>query len=276
MSDKEDIFNDEVELLLEAILKRFHYDFTGYARTSVRRRLHFALERFNIPSISRLQEKLFHDPDFFPKLLNYLTVPTSEIFRDPDYFKSVRTQVVPLLKTYPSLKIWIAGCSTGEELYSMAILLKEEGLLEKTLIYATDINPTVLSKAKMGIFDTDTIKLGSKNYQLSGGQGSLSDYYTAQYGAVKMNPELTRKVLFTDHSLATDSVFSETHFVSCRNVLIYFEKSLQDRAIGLFKESLVHGGILGLGSKEALQFSVHFPDFQTLSKEQKIYQKVSA
>lgn len=271
---EDEVFNTEVEFLLQAILHQFHYDFTHYTRSSIRRRVAYSLERFNLPSVSRLQERLLHDRDFFPQLLNYLTVPTTEMFRDPTYFQSLREEVVPLLKTYPSLKIWIAGCSTGEEIYSLTILLKEERLLDKTLIYATDINPNVLSKAKMGIFDAEVIQTATKNYQLSGGKGSLSDYYTAQYGAVKMDPSLTKKVLFTDHSLATDNVFSEVQFVSCRNVLIYFDRDLQDRAFSLFEESLPHGGILGLGSKESIQFSSIAEKFHPLVKEDKIYQKV--
>lgn len=271
---EDEVFNTEVEFLLQAILQQFHYDFTHYTRSSIRRRVAYALERFNIKSVSRLQERLLHDRDFFPQLLNFLTVPTSEMFRDPTYFLSLREEVVPILKTYPSLKIWIAGCSTGEEIYSMAILLKEEGLLDKTLIYATDINPNVLAKAKMGIYDTEVIQQATKNYQQSGGKRSLSDYYTAQYGAVKMDSSLTKRVLFTDHSLATDNVFSEVQFISCRNVLIYFDRPLQDRAFSLFLEALPRGGILGIGSKESIQFSAVANDFSPLVKEDKIYQKV--
>ncbi|EAA3799455.1 protein-glutamate O-methyltransferase CheR, partial [Salmonella enterica subsp. enterica] len=186
------------------------------------------------PTISALQERILHDPKAFMQLLQYLTIPVSEMFRDPSYFLALREQVVPLLHTYPSLKVWVAGCSTGEEVYSLAILLREEGLLERTMIYATDINPHSLEKAEQGIFALDNLRTYTQNYQLSGGKRAFSDYYSAAYDRVLFDKSLRANVTFADHSLATDSVFAETHLVSCRNVLIYFNRDLQDRALGLF------------------------------------------
>lgn len=270
--DKNDSSGLEVELLVQAVYARFQYDFRQYSRSSLRRRLEQALMRFECESITKLQEKIIHEPNFFPKLIPYLTVNTTEMFRDPSYFKSLREKIFPFLQTFPSIKIWIAGCSTGEEVFSMAIILRELGM-KKYLIYATDINPMNLEMAKKGIFDLDEVRKASRNYQLSGGITSLSDYYEAAYDSVRFNPNLLNNVVFSDHSLATDSVFSETHFVSCRNVLIYFERPLQDRVLGLFKESLTRDGFLGLGTKETIQFSTVKNDFVVVDQENRIYQK---
>lgn len=270
--DKNDSTNIEVELLVQAVYARFQYDFRQYSRSSLRRRLEQALMRFSCESITKLQEKLLHEPNFFPKLIPYLTVNTTEMFRDPTYFKALREKVFPFLQTYPSVKIWVAGCSTGEEVFSMAIILRELGM-KKYLIYATDINPMNLEMAKKGIYDLEDVKKASRNYQLSGGVTSLSDYYEAAYDSVRFDPTLLNNVVFSDHSLATDSVFSETHFVSCRNVLIYFDRPLQDRVLNLFKESLNRDGFLGLGTKETIQFSTIKNDFVVLDQENRVYQK---
>lgn len=266
-------FDIELRLLLEAIYDKYSYDFRNYSMTSVKRRVNSALARFEIKTVSGLQEKILHDPTFFLSVLQYLTVPTSEMFRDPTFFLSIRDNVVPLLKTYPSLKIWIAGCSTGEEIYSYAILLKEEGLLERTLIYATDINPISLQKAEEGIFSADKVKEFSNNYVKGGGKASLSDYFVSHYDHILFDKSLKKNIVFADHSLATDSVFSEVQLVSCRNVLIYFNKELQDRALGLFFESLSHKGFLSLGSKETLRFSRYESLFDAFSPAQKIYRR---
>jgi chemotaxis protein methyltransferase CheR len=206
-------------------------------------------------------------------LLGYLTVQVSEMYRDPTYFKAIRERVVPHLRTYPSLKVWVAGCSTGEELYSFVILFREEGLEERTLFYATDINQDALRAAETGIYDMERIKLFTENHRASGGKSSLSDYYTAAYGRASFDKSLRRQVLFSDHSLVTDAVFGEMHLVSCRNVLIYFDRALQDRALGLFKEALIYKGFLGLGSKETLQFSDVAASFDDFSRNEKIYQR---
>jgi chemotaxis protein methyltransferase CheR len=195
------------------------------------------------------------------------------MFRDPRYFRSLRETVVPVLRTYPSLKLWVAGCSTGEEVYSLAILLQEEGLLSRSLIYATDINPHNLQKAEAGIYDAARMATYTESHRQSGARSSLSDYYTAAYGRAVLDKSLRRNVVFSDHSLATDSVFAEVQLISCRNVLIYFNRTLQDRAVGLFREALCRRGYLGLGAKESLLFSTHRDAFVTVARDERIFQK---
>ncbi len=263
----------ELRLLIEAIYLKYSYDFRDYCAASIQRRVNHALPQFECRTISALQERVLHDPAAFMQLLQLLTIPVSEMFRDPAHFLAIRQEVVPLLKTYPSIKLWIAGCSTGEEVYSLAILLREEGLLERTLIYATDINPRSLEKARRGIFSGDNIRAYTRNYQQAGGRRSFADYYTAAYDHGIFDKSLCEHVTFADHSLATDSVFSEVQFISCRNVLIYFNKKLQDRAFGLFHESLCHRGFLALGSKETLEFSAYGQQFEPLVKPERIYRK---
>jgi chemotaxis protein methyltransferase CheR len=265
----------EIQLLLEAMYQRYHYDFRHYARASVKRRLKQAREQLGFRSFSALQESLLHDPGMLARMLGYLTVQVSEMFRDPSYFRAIREKVMPHLRTYPSLKVWIAGCSSGEELYSFVILFREEGLEQRTLFYATDINQDALGKAEAGIYDLDRIQLFTENHRKSGGKSSLSDYYNAAYGKASFDKSLRRQVVFSDHSLVTDAVFAEMHLVSCRNVLIYFDRALQDRALGLFKDSLTRKGFLGLGSKESIRFSDHVGSFTDCVREEKIYQKWS-
>lgn len=263
----------EIRLLLEAVFRKYHYDFRGYAMASIKRRLIQARDHFHCHTFSALQDMILHDPGMMTAMLPYLTVQVSELFRDPLYFKAIREKVVPHLKTYPSLKVWIAGCSTGEELYSFAILFREEGLFDRTMFYATDINHDALKKAEAGVYSLDRIKLFTENHRLSGGRGSLSDYYNAAYGAASFDKSLRKNVVFSDHSLATDAVFAETQLVSCRNVLIYFDRDLQDRAISLFKGSLARKGFLGLGSKETLRFSSSVDAFSDFAHDERIYQK---
>lgn len=266
----------EIRLLLEAVFRKYHYDFRNYSAASLKRRLVQARDHFGCTSFSQLQDKVLHDGATLRALLGFLTVQVSEMFRDPLYFKAIREKVVPHLRTYPSLKIWVAGCSSGEEVYSLAILLREEGLEEKAMIYATDINPEALQKAEAGIYAVDRIPQFTQNHRLSGGKSSLSDYYTAAYGAASFDKTLRSRVLFSDHSLVTDAVFGEMHLISCRNVLIYFDRQLQDRAIGLFRDSLGRKGFLGLGSKESLRFSKHSDAFADFSRDDRIYQKLGA
>lgn len=263
----------EIQLLLEALYQRYHYDFRHYARASIKRRLLHAREQLGFASFSAMQDAVLHAPQTLPRLLNYLTVQVSEMFRDPTYFKALREKVIPHLKTYPSLKVWVAGCSNGEELYSLAILFREEGLDRRTLFYATDINPDALSAAEAGIYPLDLIRKFTENHQKSGARSSLSDYYTADYGRAVFDKSLREQVVFSDHSLVTDAVFAEVHLISCRNVLIYFDRQLQDRAIGLFHDSLARKGFLGLGSKESLRFSAHGDGFTDFVREDKIYQR---
>lgn len=263
----------ELKLLLEAIYVRYHYDFRSYSLSSIQRRLRRARDDLGCATLSCLQERLLRDAALFTRLLDYLTVQVSDLFRDPDYYRYLRTEVIPVLRTYPSCKVWVAGCSTGEELYSFAILLREEGLLERTILYATDINLESLERAKAGIYDLDRIATFSENYTASGGAGSLSTYYTAAYGRAVFDRSLREGVVFSDHSLATDSVFAEVQLISCRNVLIYFDRELQDRTVGLFAESLCRRGFLGLGSTETLRFSAHADLFTELSEDARVYRK---
>jgi chemotaxis protein methyltransferase CheR len=272
----DDVSDIEVRLVVEALYERYHYDFRSYARASLRRRLAAAMTKLRCESLSALQHRLLHDDGCLPDLLDHLTVQVSALFRDPSYFRTVRERVVPLLRTYPSLKIWVAGCSSGEEAYSFAILLREAGLLERSLIYATDINPRALEAAAAGIYALDRMAEFTRNHRLSGAPGSLSDYYTAAYGRAALDRSLRRQIVFSDHSLATDSVFSEVHLVSCRNVLIYFDRSLQDRAVGLFRESLCRRGFLGIGARESLRFSVHAAAFEDFAPEDRIYRRQEA
>lgn len=264
----------EIQLLLEALYYRYHYDFRHYARASIKRRLLQATEQMGFASISALQEQVLHDALMLPRLLGYLTVQVSEMFRDPSYYRSLRDDVLPHLQTYPSLKVWIAGCSAGEELHSLAILFKEEGLFDRTLFYATDINPNALQAAQAGVYPMDQVRKYTENHQKSGGRSSLSDYYTADYGRAVFDSSLRSRAVFSDHSLVTDEVFSEMHLISCRNVMIYFDRALQDRAIGLFKDSLVRHGFLGLGAKESLRFSTHSDAFGEFSRDDKIYRRL--
>ncbi|GGX08725.1 chemotaxis protein CheR [Pigmentiphaga litoralis] len=266
-------FDLELRLLLEAIYHKYQHDFRNYSASSLRRRMAQALTYFRCRSLSQLQDRVLHDPDVFPQMLQFLTVQVSEMFRDPSYFKAIREKVVPILHTYPSVKIWVAGCSSGEELWSLAILMEEEGLANRTLFYATDINPEALRLAEAGIYPTDRIAGFSKNYLAAGGKRSLSDYYHAAYGAASFARSLKSQMVFANHSLATDSVFSEVHMVSCRNVLIYFNHELQDRAVTLFKDALIRRGFLGLGSKESLRFGACAQDFEDFEPHDRIFQK---
>ncbi|WP_085317508.1 CheR family methyltransferase [Derxia lacustris] len=270
----EDDFDIELQLLVEAIYRKFNHDFRNYSPASLRRRVRQALLAFGCRTVSGLQERVLHEAGCFARLLQFLTVPVSEMFRDPAYFRAFRQEVVPLLRTWPSIKLWVAGCSTGEEVYSLAIVLKEEGLLDRAILYATDINPESLKRAEAGIYALESIKLFTANYRASGGGADFASYYTAAYDAARLDPALRRNITFADHSLATDSVFSELHYISCRNVLIYFNRPLQERALGLFRDSLVHRGFLGLGARETVQFTALASAFETFDAPARIFRRV--
>ncbi|XLZ69024.1 CheR family methyltransferase [Massilia sp. SR12] len=275
MNDGAPISSVEIELrmLMEAIFLKYSYDFRDYTGASQKRRVLHAMGEMGCGTVSQLQSRVLHEAHAFSQLLQYITIPVTEMFRDPGYYLALREHVVPVLSTYPSLKIWVAGCSTGEEVYSLAILLKEEGLLERSIIYATDINPESLEKARKGVFPLESMRTYTANYQAAGGKRAFSDYYTAAYNAALFDRALCENVTFTDHSLATDSVFAETQFISCRNVMIYFNKRLQERALGLFHESLCHRGFLGLGTKESIDFSSYGPRFEALAKRERVFRK---
>jgi chemotaxis protein methyltransferase CheR len=263
----------EIRLLLEALFLKYHYDFRNYAMASTKRRLKKAREQLGFETFSQMQASLLHDQAMLPQLLRFLTVQVSEMFRDPSYFRAIREKVVPHLRTYPSLKVWVAGCSSGEELYSLVILFREEGLEDRTIFYATDINHEALQAAEAGVYALDRLQLFTENHRKSGGKTSLSDYFQAAYGKAMFDKTLRRNVVFSDHSLVTDAVFAEMHLISCRNVMIYFDRTLQDRAVDLFKESLARKGFLGLGSKESLRFSLHGDAFTDFVRDEKIYQR---
>ena len=263
----------EIQLLIEAIYRKYSYDFRHYARASMRRRVLTALSRLGIESVSILQHRILREQALFTTLLTQLTVPVSELFRDPAYFKALREHVLPVLATYPSLKVWVAGCSTGEEVYSLAILLDESALLDRTIVYATDLNPESLRVAEAGVFSIERVAAFTRNYQRASGVRSLADYYTAAYGGVVFDRRLRARVTFSDHCLATDQVFAEVNLVSCRNVLSYFDRELQDRAIGLFAAALAPRGYLGLGSHERLDWSKYRADFEDAAASERIYRR---
>jgi chemotaxis protein methyltransferase CheR len=265
--------NEQVDDFFEELLKRYGYDFRDYARASVLRRLSRFLTNTNLPDFNALQEAVFIDPQFFEYFLQEITVNVTEMFRDPSFFLALRQKVVPILSTYPYIKIWDAGCSTGEELFSLAIMLKEENLLKRTRIYATDINQKVLHQAKEGIFPISQMVHYTKNYQKAGGKSSLSDYYHAHHGGAILDSALLENVIFYPHNLATDESFNEFHLIICRNVLIYFNKQLQERVFGLFLKSLSPLGYMGLGKKESTLFATHPQFFESIDKEEKIYRR---
>jgi chemotaxis protein methyltransferase CheR len=269
----EEIEEIEITLLLDAIHKRYGYDFSNYSPASLKRRLRSLAGRLGHDTLSGMISAVLHDAAFGTKLIHGLSVTVSEMFRDPVFFKIIREQVLPYLKTYPFVRIWHAGCATGEEVYSLAIVLKEEDFYDRATIFATDINEQALNKARQAIYPLDGMKEFTANYQHAGGTRSFSDYYRTGYDAAILDAGLKKNVTFANHNLVTDGVFSEIHLVLCRNVLIYFDKTLQNRVLGLFHDSLVHGGILALGSKESLQFSQVTETFKPLSSKWKIYQK---
>ena len=264
----------EIELLLEGIYRHYGFDFRSYAYASIRRRLWKRIEAEGFQSITALQERVLHDPDMMEKLLLDLSINVTAMFRDPKFYVAFREQVIPLLRTYPFIRLWHAGCSTGEEVYSMAILLEEEGLYERARIYATDINDVVIQRAKSGIFPLDRMQEYTENYINAGGKRSFSEYYTAKYDGALFSPGLLRNIVFSQHNLVTDRSFAEFNVILCRNVLIYFDKKLQNRVHQLFYESLSTFGILALGSKESLKFSEFEECYEPISLHDKIYRKV--
>jgi chemotaxis protein methyltransferase CheR len=264
----------EIELLLEGVYRHYGFDFRAYAYASIRRRLWKRVESESLGSISELQARVLHDASAMERLLLDLSISVTAMFRDPPFYQAFRQSVVPLLRTYPFIRIWHAGCSTGEEVYSTAIVLEEEGLLERSRIYATDINDAVLQRARDGIFPLTRMQEYTENYIRAGGTRSFSEYYTAKYDGALFSPSLTRNVVFSQHNLVTDRSFSEFNVVFCRNVLIYFDRELQNRVHALFYESLVTFGILALGSKESLRFSQYEPCYEKLDAREKLYRKV--
>lgn len=267
------VHDQEMLSLLESIYKKYGYDFRQYSEAHVNRRIKNRMMLSGMKNISEVEFKILHDQSFAGQLLQDLSITVTEMFRDPGFYSSLRENVIPILKTYPFIKIWHAGCSTGQEAYSLAIILKEEGLYDRTTIYATDFNQQALDQAKDGIFSNDLIKEYTINYQLSGGKESLSNYYTSDYDHVIMNQSLKKNIVWANHNLVIDSVFAEVHIILCRNVLIYFERNLQNKVQQLFFDSLVSGGILCLGSKEGLRFTDFFNAYTELDKKERIFKK---
>jgi chemotaxis protein methyltransferase CheR len=263
----------EISLLLEAVYEKYGYDFRQYSQAHIERRITNRLMLSGLDDIAQLQLKVMSDESFAARLLQDLSITVTEMFRDPDFYKSLRDNVIPILKTYPFIKIWHAGCSTGEEVYSMSIIIQEEGLGNRVTIYATDYNQQALNQAKEGIFSSNIIKQYTAGYQLSGGKESFSDYYTSDYENVIMNHALKKNIVWANHSVVTDGVFSEVHLIVCRNVLIYFDKNLQNKVHDLFYNSLIKGGILCLGSKEGLRYTDFFKQYTELDKNQRIFKK---
>jgi chemotaxis protein methyltransferase CheR len=263
----------EISLLLEAIYRKYGYDFREYSQAHIRRRIMNRMAVSGFEDVSQMQSKVLNDEPFASELLQDLSITVTEMFRDPAFYRALREKVIPILKTYPFIKIWHAGCATGEEAYSMAILLQEEGLYDRTTIYATDFNQMALNRAKDGIFSNKMIKEYTSNYQLSGGKESFSSYYTSNYDNVIMNQSLKKNIVWANHNLVTDSVFAEVHLILCRNVLIYFDKNLQNKVQTLFFNSLINGGVLCLGSKESLQFTDLCEEYIALDTKQRIFKK---
>lgn len=263
----------EIPLLLEAIYQKYSYDFRNYSKAHIKRRLLHRMAISKHESVSQMQDRILRDKTFFIEMLEDLSINVTEMFRDPEFYLSFRNNVVPTLSTYPFIKIWHAGCSTGEEVYSLAILLKEENLLDRCQIYATDFNRKVLDVAKNGIYPNHDLEKYAENYMKAGGKANFSDYFTTKYGSIKFDQSLSKKMVFADHNLVTDQVFAEVNLIFCRNVLIYFNRPLQNKVLKLFYESLIHGGHLCLGNKESIRFTDFENQFRDIDPLQKIFKK---
>lgn len=264
----------EIDVLLEAVYRHYGFDFRQYARASLRRRLRRRADLERLNSLTGLQERLMHDSVCMERLLLDLSINVTAMFRDPSFYQAFRAKVGPLLNTYPFLRIWNAGCSTGEETYSLAIMLTEMGLYDRSRIYATDINESVLARAREGVFPLEKMREYTENYVAAGGERSFSEYYRTAYDGARFSPSLSRNVVFALHNLAADRSFNEFHVIVCRNVLIYFDPPLQHRVHTLFHDSLIHLGVLGLGPKESVNFTPHEGDYEPLDRQERLYRKI--
>jgi chemotaxis protein methyltransferase CheR len=272
---RDEVEEIEIALLLEAIYRRYGFDFREYAPASLKRRLWRRASAEGLTTMSALQDRVLRDPHCMERLLLDLSINVTAMFRDPSFYASFREKVVPLLHTYPFTRVWIAGCSTGEEVYSLAILLDEEDLLSRCRIYATDINETVLEQARLGVFPLDKMQEYTQNYLRAGGTRAFSEYYLASYDGAVFEKRLIANAVFAQHNLVSDKAFNEFHVVICRNVMIYFDRTLQQRVLGLFHESLVHLGVLGLGRKESIRFSDYADRYEELDGPERLYRKVA-
>ena len=274
LAEKAEIEDIEVSLLFEGLYRVYGFDFRDYSRASIKRRLIELMRAEKLATVSSYQDRLLHDHASVDRLLLGLSVHATSMFRDPSFYRTFRTKVVPLLKTYPTVQIWIAGCSTGEEVYSIAILLREEGIYDRCRIYATDISPSVLRKAKDAIFPLSAMRDYTNNYHLAGGVQEFSDYYTARYDQVIFTSQLNKNVVFSEHNLATDGSFNEFQVILCRNVMIYFNRNLQERVHNLLYDSLSMFGVFGLGNKESLKLTPRAESYEHLNNSDKLYRKV--
>ncbi len=265
----------ELRLLLDAVHQHYGYDFRDYARSSLRRRIWRRVAEEGLQTISGLQERVLHDPEAMERLLLDMSISVTSMFRDPSFFAALREKVVPMLRTYPFVRIWNAGCATGEETYSLAILLREEGMGDRVRIYATDMNDTVLRRAKEGVFSLERMQDYTRDYIRGGGQAAFSDYYKAFGDRVRFDPTLAETMVFARHNLVTDGRFNEFHLIICRNVMIYFDQTLQDRVHGLLYDSLVRFGTLALGHKESIRFTTHADAYVELDPQEKIFRRAA-
>ena len=272
--DAENIESIELDLLLDAVFRLYGYDFRDYAKTSMRRRIANIMKKEEVNTISALQDRVLHDPRSWDRFLDGLSVNVSAMFRDPGFFLAFRQHAIPVLRTYPFIRIWQAGCSLGEEAYSLAVMLEEEGLYDRSLIYATDINEVSLRQAREAIYPAELMQKYTQNYVQAGGQRSFSEYYTARYDFAILRPTLQRNIVFSQHNLVSDAPFNEFNVILCRNVMIYFNRGLQERTHNLFHESLAMFGILGLGSRESLRFMPHEHMYEPLVPGEKLYRRV--
>jgi chemotaxis protein methyltransferase CheR len=273
-AQRDDVDEIELALLLEGVYRRYGFDFREYAPASLRRRVWRRVHAEGLSTVSALQDKLLHDPACMERLLLDLSINVTAMFRDPNFYVRFREKVVPLLRTYPFTRIWVAGCSTGEEVYSLAILLHEEGVYDRTRIYATDINESVLDRARSGVFPLDKMREYTQNYIKAGGTRAFSEYYLAKYDGAQFQRSLVDNVVFAQHNLVSDRSFNEFNAIVCRNVMIYFDRSLQDKVHRLFHESLITFGVLALGSKESIKFSRFESSYEELDANERLYKKV--
>jgi len=269
-----DLETIEMGLFFEGVFQTYGYDFRQYSRASLRRRLHAAMANEKVETVSGLQDRVLRDPACMERFLQTVTINVTSMFRDPSFFRAVRDKVVPILRTYPFIRIWIAGCSSGEEVYSLAILLREEGLYDRARLYATDLSVGVLQSAKDGIFPLEKMKDYTSNYQQAGGRGEFSSYYTARYESAILKKDLKENIVFSQHNLVTDAAFNEFQVILCRNVMIYFDKGLQERVLTMFHESLCSFGVLALGKRESLRFSVLESFYQDLDLEERLFRRL--
>ncbi|MEX2490882.1 MAG: protein-glutamate O-methyltransferase CheR [Nitrospirales bacterium] len=273
MTPGKDLEKLEIDLLLEGIRRRYGYDFTHYSYASLKRRLTQARDQAQLTRYTEMLDSLYHDESFFDQFLKHMSVPFTEMFRDPPFYQAIREQVIPILKTFPFVKIWHTGCATGEEVYSMAIWLHEENFLDRVRIYATDFNNHALDAAEKAVYPVKNIETYAANYRDAGGKREFSEYFSVGYDLMKIKDFLKNKITFSYHNLVTDDVFGEMNLVCCRNVLIYFDRTLQDRVLRLFTDSLRHGGFLCLGNKETLNFTSVKSLFEPVESRQRIYKK---